>query len=42
MHVMLYVHAKYFLSTNLYIVQEIDVSKQRRNMNTSTTLNKRR
>ncbi len=24
--IMFYVHAKYFLSTNLYIVQEIDVS----------------
>ena len=41
MHVRFYVHAKYFLSTNLCIVQEIDVSKQRRNMNTSTTLNKK-
>ena len=30
-----------FLCTNLLMVKEIDVSKQRRNMNTSATLDKK-
>lgn len=41
MYVRFYVHTKYFLGTILWLVKEIDVSKQRRNMNTSTTLNKK-
>lgn len=41
MHVRFYVHTKYFLLITICMVKEIDVSKQRRNMNTSTTLNKK-
>lgn len=41
MYVRFYVHTKYFLCINLCMVKEIDVSEQRRNMNTSTTLNKK-
>lgn len=41
MHVRFYVHPKYFLLITICMVKEIDVSKQRRNMNTSTTLNKK-
>ena len=41
MYVRFYVHTKYFLCTILWLVKKIDVSKQRRNINTSTTLNKK-
>ena len=41
MHVRFYVHTKNFLCINLCMVKEIDVSEQRRIMNTSTTLNKK-
>ena len=41
MHVRFYVHTKNFLLITICMVKEIDVSKQRRNMNTSTTLNKK-
>lgn len=41
MHIRFYVHTKYFLCSNLCMVKEIDVSEQRRIMNTSTTLNKK-
>lgn len=41
MYVRFYVHTKYFLYINLCMVKEIDVSEQRRIMNTSTTLNKK-